>query len=74
MIDKKENFESLIQKASELDLNNRAKATLYQLEGMKLLTKSIDSFNKQSGNLSKCMIIIAILQVLILLGQMFHWW
>lgn len=73
MIKPRDDFNSLLEKAGQLDVNSSA-GTKYLLQGMQLFTDSINIFNKQSAKLSKLMIGIAGLQVIILLGQIFKLW
>ena len=74
-------FGSLIDRSNREANGDFLSSTDIQLRGMKLMTESIDRFNTASGKLSGRMIWIYWLQVLliiiqigIVLVQIFKWW
>ena len=67
-------FDSLIERAKKEANGDFLSSTDIQLRGMKLMTESVDRFNRNSALLSGAMILIAMLQAVILLGQIFKRW
>ncbi|MFA5339941.1 MAG: hypothetical protein WC317_07345 [Candidatus Omnitrophota bacterium] len=76
-----DSFDSLIERAKREANGDFLSSTDIQLRGMKLMTESIDRFNTESGKLSGNMIKIywlqvalIVIQIAIVLGQIFKWW
>lgn len=74
-------FNSLIERAKKEANGDFLSSTDIQLRGIKLMTESIDRFNTASSQLSSRMlkiywlqVALIVIQIAIVLGQIFKWW